>query len=295
MCFCKLKTTEPTRNLSGQQKRVFPQVTSPQLLDGAITTDRDHSLAEILVPTTDFEPVNSKLDRIIKEGALSSTTLVARRFFNRSTVQPKVHHQRQLRTIVAVDYYKVPRLAETTAGMLYIEETGKPPSSITQLSSMFNDVDHLTASFIQAPTKLRVEHSEQGINRIINMKHILISIAYAAQAATCENRLLRTVQRLEQFSQQIDAVIEKNGRAKEYSCCPAESTIFCNESRTYKEKTNDIFEIEVEHNPSLKLMKNNANINDSLTDVYLMSDKIASNLCSNIRSDIWILYKAYHA
>ncbi|KAK3807786.1 MAG: muts domain III-domain-containing protein [Benniella sp.] len=58
----------------------------------------------------------------------------------------------------------------------------------------FNDVDHLIISFIQVPTKPSVKHSEQGVNRIINLEHTLKSIVHAAQAvATCENRLLRIV------------------------------------------------------------------------------------------------------
>ncbi|KAK3806053.1 MAG: hypothetical protein J3Q66DRAFT_393092 [Benniella sp.] len=57
---------------------------------------------------------------------------------NRSTVQPKVHHQRRLRIIVAVDYYKAFRLASTAAVMRHIEGAEKPPSSVTELSLSTN-------------------------------------------------------------------------------------------------------------------------------------------------------------
>ncbi|KAF9359640.1 MutS protein msh4 [Mortierella sp. NVP85] len=223
----------------------------------------------------------------------------------------------------------------------------------------FNDVDHLITSFIQVPTKPSVKHSEQGINRIINLKHTLKSVAHAAQAvATCENRLLRTVhrlltdQRLEQFSQQIDGVIEQNVVLEKTAVGLRNQRCFavkagCNglldvARQTYKETINDIFEVvnhyvdeyslnlKVQFSVSmgyylstnvdqleggelppifinvvkknkmvtfttLELMKKNAKINDSLTEVYLMSDKIVNDLCSNIRSEIRILYKASEA
>ncbi|KAG0380109.1 MutS protein msh4 [Mortierella sp. AD032] len=46
---------------------------------------------------------------------------------------------------------------------------------------------------------------------------------------------------------------------------------------------------------TLELVKKNAKINDSLTEVYLMSDKIVSDLSSNIRGEIGALYKASEA
>ncbi|KAG0369469.1 MutS protein msh4 [Gamsiella multidivaricata] len=46
---------------------------------------------------------------------------------------------------------------------------------------------------------------------------------------------------------------------------------------------------------TLELMKKNAKINDSLTEVYLMSDKIVSDLSSSIRSKIGALYNASEA
>ncbi|KAF9155098.1 MutS protein msh4 [Linnemannia schmuckeri] len=46
---------------------------------------------------------------------------------------------------------------------------------------------------------------------------------------------------------------------------------------------------------TLELVKKNAKINDSLTEVYLMSDKIVGDLSSNIRSEIGALYKASEA
>jgi DNA mismatch repair protein MSH4 len=46
---------------------------------------------------------------------------------------------------------------------------------------------------------------------------------------------------------------------------------------------------------TLELVKKNAKINDSLTEVYLMSDKIVSDLSSNIRDEIGALYKASEA
>ncbi|KAH7049847.1 DNA mismatch repair protein Msh4 [Linnemannia elongata] len=46
---------------------------------------------------------------------------------------------------------------------------------------------------------------------------------------------------------------------------------------------------------TLELVKKNAKINDSLTEVYLMSDKIVSDLSSNIRVEIGALYKASEA
>ncbi|KAF9115307.1 hypothetical protein BGX27_008309 [Mortierella sp. AM989] len=46
---------------------------------------------------------------------------------------------------------------------------------------------------------------------------------------------------------------------------------------------------------TLELVKKNAKINDSLTEVYLMSDKIVNDLSSNIRSDIGAIYKASEA
>jgi DNA mismatch repair protein MSH4 len=217
----------------------------------------------------------------------------------------------------------------------------------------------LITSFIQVPTKPSVKHSEQGINRIINLKHTLKSVAHAAQAvATCENRLLRTVhrlltdQRLEQFSQQIDGVIEQNVVLEKTAVGLRNQRCFavkagCNglldvARQTYKETINDIFEVvnhyvdeyslnlKVQFSVSmgyylstsvdqleggeippifinvvkknkmvtfttLELMKKNAKVNDSLTEVYLMSDKIVSDLCSNIRSEIRILYKASEA
>ncbi|KAF9910598.1 MutS protein msh4 [Linnemannia zychae] len=46
---------------------------------------------------------------------------------------------------------------------------------------------------------------------------------------------------------------------------------------------------------TLELVKKNAKINDSLTEVYLMSDKIVSDLSSSIRGEIGALYKASEA
>lgn len=46
---------------------------------------------------------------------------------------------------------------------------------------------------------------------------------------------------------------------------------------------------------TLELVKKNAKINDSLTEVYLMSDKIVGDLSSEIRSEIGALYKASEA
>ncbi|KAI1315559.1 MutS protein msh4 [Mortierella claussenii] len=46
---------------------------------------------------------------------------------------------------------------------------------------------------------------------------------------------------------------------------------------------------------TLELIKKNAKINDSLTEVYLMSDKVISDLSSSIRSEIGVLYKASEA
>ncbi|KAF9183929.1 MutS protein msh4 [Haplosporangium sp. Z 767] len=46
---------------------------------------------------------------------------------------------------------------------------------------------------------------------------------------------------------------------------------------------------------TLELIKKNAKINDSLTEVYLMSDKIVNDLSSEIRSEISALYKASEA
>ncbi|CAG8654048.1 7729_t:CDS:10 [Funneliformis mosseae] len=43
---------------------------------------------------------------------------------------------------------------------------------------------------------------------------------------------------------------------------------------------------------TLEIMKKNTKINDSLTEVYLMSDKIIEDLISEIRGDIGVLYKA---
>ncbi|KAK3806041.1 MAG: hypothetical protein J3Q66DRAFT_422022, partial [Benniella sp.] len=44
----------------------------------------------------------------------------------------------------------------------------------------------------------------------------------------------------------------------------------------------------------INFVRKNTKINDSLTDVYLMLDKIMGGLCSNIRSEIRITYKACH-
>ncbi|KAG0239065.1 MutS protein msh4 [Mortierella sp. GBA43] len=223
----------------------------------------------------------------------------------------------------------------------------------------FNDVDHLITSFIQVPTKPSIKHSEQGINRVINLKHTLKSITHVSQAVErCENRLLRTIhrlltdQRLEQFSLQIDNVIEQNIVLEKTAVGLRNQRCFavkagCNglldvARQTYKETINDIFEVVnryvdeyglslkvqfsvsmgyylsttldhleggelplvfinvVKKNKSLtfttlELMKKNAKINDSLTEVYLMSDKIVSDLCSDIRSKIITLYKASEA
>jgi len=46
---------------------------------------------------------------------------------------------------------------------------------------------------------------------------------------------------------------------------------------------------------TLELVKKNAKINDSLTEVYLMSDKIVGDLSSEIRCEIGALYKASEA
>ncbi|KAF9203814.1 MutS protein msh4 [Haplosporangium sp. Z 27] len=46
---------------------------------------------------------------------------------------------------------------------------------------------------------------------------------------------------------------------------------------------------------TLELVKKNAKIHDSLTEVYLMSDKIVNDLSSGIRSDIGAIYKASEA
>ncbi|KAF9983341.1 MutS protein msh4 [Modicella reniformis] len=223
----------------------------------------------------------------------------------------------------------------------------------------FNDIDHLITSFIQVPTKPSVKHSEQGINRIINLKHTLKSIEHVAQAVgACENRLLRTIhrlltdQRLERFSRLIDTVIEQNVVLEKTAIGLRNQRCFavkagCNglldvARQTYKETINDIFEVVNryvdEYNVHLKvqfsvtmgyylsttvdqleggelplifinvikknkkltfttleLMKKNAKINDSLTEVYLMSDKIVNDLCCNIRSEIGTLYKASEA
>ncbi|KAK3806040.1 MAG: hypothetical protein J3Q66DRAFT_393088 [Benniella sp.] len=53
-------------------------------------------------------------------------------------IQPKVHHQRRLRIIVAVDYHKSFRLATTAAVMRHIEGAEKPPSSVNELSLSTN-------------------------------------------------------------------------------------------------------------------------------------------------------------
>ncbi|KAG0315432.1 MutS protein msh4 [Dissophora globulifera] len=46
---------------------------------------------------------------------------------------------------------------------------------------------------------------------------------------------------------------------------------------------------------TLELVKKDAKINDSLTEVYPMSDKIISDYSGNIRQDIGVLYKASEA
>ncbi|KAF9356455.1 MutS protein msh4 [Mortierella sp. AD094] len=46
---------------------------------------------------------------------------------------------------------------------------------------------------------------------------------------------------------------------------------------------------------TLELVKKNAKINDSLTEVYLMSDNIVNELSSDIRADIGAIYKASEA
>ncbi|KAK3807801.1 MAG: hypothetical protein J3Q66DRAFT_84620 [Benniella sp.] len=75
-----------------------------------------------------------------------------------------------------------------------VQELGQSEETFFALRTSlkaFNDVDHSITSFIQAPTTLRVKHSEQGINGIINLEHTLRAIDHAAQAvATGQNRLL---------------------------------------------------------------------------------------------------------
>ncbi|KAG0299101.1 MutS protein msh4, partial [Dissophora globulifera] len=224
---------------------------------------------------------------------------------------------------------------------------------------LLNDVDHLITAFIQVPTKPSVRHSEQSINHIINLKHILLSIGHVSQAlGPCQNRLLKTIlrlltdSRLEQFLNLIDEVIEKNVVLEKTAVGIRNQRCFavkagCNglldvARQTYKETINDIFEVvnryvedynihlKVQFNTAmgyylstgvdqlagselplifinivkknktltfttLELVKKNAKINDSLTEVYLMSDKIVSELSGNIRQDIGVLYKASEA
>ncbi|KAG0296467.1 MutS protein msh4 [Linnemannia gamsii] len=222
-----------------------------------------------------------------------------------------------------------------------------------------NDVDHLITSFIQVPTKPSVKHSEQCINRVINLKHTLHALTSVAQSLGLgQNRLLVTIHRLltdsrlEKFSDLIDEVIEKNVVLEKTAVGIRHQRCFavkagCNglldvARQTYKETCNDILDVanryvqeyginlKVQFNvtmgyyfsttldqlggnevplvfinvvkkgksltfTTLELVKKNAKINDSLTEVYLMSDKIVSDLSSDIRSEIGALYKASEA
>ncbi|KAF9432214.1 MutS protein msh4 [Entomortierella beljakovae] len=228
----------------------------------------------------------------------------------------------------------------------------------TSLKS-FNDVDHLITAFIQIPTKPSVKHSEQAINHIINLKHILHSIVATSELLkSYQNKLLTTIYRiltdprLERFQDSIDSVIEKNVVLEKTAVGLRNQRCFavkagCNglldvARQTYKETINDIFEVvnryAEEYNINLKiqfnttmgyylssnldqlggnelplvfinvvkknkiltfttleLVKKNAKINDSLMEVYLMSDKIITDLSSEIRSDIGAIYKASEA
>ncbi|KAF9915240.1 MutS protein msh4 [Lobosporangium transversale] len=223
----------------------------------------------------------------------------------------------------------------------------------------FRDTDHLITSFIQVPTKPSIKHSEQSVNRIINLKHTLHSFAAVTEALNpCKNRLLKTIHRLlsdfrlAKFMELIDNVIEPTVVLEKTALGLRNQRCFAVKAgynglldvarQTYKEAINDIFDIVnryvEEYDISLKiqfsvtmgyylsvtmdqltgaelplafinvvkknktltfttleLVKKNAKINDSLMEVYLMSDKIVNDLSNEIQSDIVALYKASEA
>ncbi|KAG0319903.1 MutS protein msh4 [Dissophora globulifera] len=145
---------------------------------------------------------------------------------------------------------------------------------------------------------------------------------------------LLTDSRLEHFLRLIDEVIEKNVVLEKTAVGIRNQRCFavkagCNGlldvvRQTYKETINDIFEmvnryvedynihLKAQFNTAigyylstgknktltsttLELVKKNAKINNSQTEVCLMSDKIVSELSGNIRQDIGVLYKASEA
>ncbi|KAF9097154.1 MutS protein msh4 [Mortierella sp. AD031] len=442
MCFCDLKTSEV----------ILCQIADSQTYVRTLQKLNLYEPAEILVPTTAVDPINSKLVNIIKENMPSSTiTPIARRTFNDATglayIKKYIIKEGSASLLLGIPT-KYFCLAATAAVMQHIEESRHAVflnhsvrfkyqicqgsmvidcatarnleltmnlSSQNDKDSLFgvlnetltpmgarllrsnilqpltdertiqmrldcvqelsqvedrfyalktslktlNDVDHLITSFIQVPSKPSVKHSEQCINHIINLKHILHGINSVAQSlGQCQNRLLVTVHRLladprlEMFSGLIDEVIEKNvvlektaGGLRNQRCFAVKAG--CNglldvARQTYKETINDIFDVvnryveesgislKIQFNvtmgyhlsttvdqlgtkevplvfinvvkkgktltfTTLELVKKNAKLNDSMTEVYLMSDKIVSDLSSKIRGEIGALYKASEA
>ncbi|KAG0299673.1 MutS protein msh4 [Dissophora globulifera] len=195
---------------------------------------------------------------------------------------------------------------------------------------LLNDTNHFITAFIQVPTKPSVRHCEQSINHItnhiINLKHMLQSIRHNSQVlGPCQDRLLKTIlclltdPRLEQFLGLIDEVIEENVVLEKTAVGIRNQRCFAVKhssqgavqysdghylSTGVDQLAGDelplIFINIVKKNKTLTFTtlepaKKNAKISDSLTEVYLTSYRIVSDLSGSIRQNIGVLCKTSEA
>eukprot|EP00842_Homolaphlyctis_polyrhiza_P006699 jgi/Hompol1/702/HPOL_000441-RA len=217
------------------------------------------------------------------------------------------------------------------------------------------DVDHLISSIIQIRTKQSLKRTEQSINNIIVLKHVLKQAqCIAGSLEPCESQLLHTVytvltrpeikKLLELIGRVIndDVVFQKTAMGIRNQRCFAVRSGYHGlldvARQTYSEATNDVYDlvsaysemygisIKLIFSPStgfqmtayqdamnghtalpaefinatkkhkkltftsLKLMSQNDRIKESLTEVYLMSDKIIADLTSSVREYLGLLY-----
>ncbi|KAG0310096.1 MutS protein msh4, partial [Dissophora globulifera] len=152
---------------------------------------------------------------------------------------------------------------------------------------LLNDVDHLITAFIQVPTKPSI----LGLSEVIKMNVVLEKTAawirnqrYLAVKIGCNGLLDVARQTYKEIINDIFEVV--NRYVEDYDIHPRKNKTltFTTLELVKKNKTLTF--------TTLELVKKNAKINDSLTEVYLMSDTTVSDHSDNIRQNIGVFYKA---
>ncbi|CAH1761398.1 12428_t:CDS:10 [Entrophospora sp. SA101] len=303
MCFIDLKTSEC----------ILSQIADSQTYVKTLHKLNIYNPGEILLSVTAVEPSKSKLCKILEDNIPSAIIVpIARKYFNDAvgvlnrTVTPM--GGRLLRTNI------LQPLTDSVEELISSEETFfSIQSGVYGALKPFQDIDHLITALIQIPRKPNVKSAEQNINNVILLKHTLTLIKSLKNAMFgIKNSLLDTIYQLlndpelQILEGKIHQVINEDVTYQKSALDVAR--------QTYKEMVDDTFEMIEKYSEhlgdrqlplvfinvskkknlltftTLELIKKNTKINESLTEVYLMSDKF--HLIFEIRGTIGVLYKA---